>query len=160
MSRTQYLNKERRINVFWVSGFMTLLEGIQCNYKGKSATWIRSMIISMEAFLNCELQGIDDKERRTIINLIDQFEPRLVPRNNLTKAETVQADPEDIWDLAEYAMEYCERCPGNFDECRLRELSLRLSIPPLVENGPCQYWRENCRLDTAATVPDKLRLAK
>jgi len=160
MSRTQYLNKERRINVFWVSGFMTLLEGIQDNYKGKSATWIRSMIISMQAFLDCELQGIDDKERRTIINLIDQFEPRLVPRNNLTKAETMQADPEDIWDLAEYAMEYCDRCPGNFGECRLRELSLRLSIAPLVETGPCQYWRESCKLDVNATVPDKLRLVK
>jgi hypothetical protein len=29
-----------------------------------------------------------------------------------------------------------------------------------IETGPCQYWRENCRLDTAATVPDRLKLAK
>ena len=89
MSRTQYLNKERRINVFWVSGFMTLLESIQDKYKGKSEGWIRSMIISMQAFLDVELKGIDAKERRTIINLIDQFEPRLVPRNALTKNETM-----------------------------------------------------------------------
>ena len=158
--RTQYLNKARRNMVFWVAGFNSLMERELANYKGKQAGWIKSIMISLGAFLDVELTGIDDKERRTIVNLIDQFEPRLVPRNTLTKTETVQADPEDIWDLAEYAMEYCDRCPGNFGECRLRELSLRLSIPPLVETGPCQYWRENCRLDTAATVPDKLRLAK
>lgn len=139
----KYLNRDKKEMVYWVAALAHFFGKRTDHYQGKSLTWLNSMLISFEAFLKTELNGVDETDLRAIDNMIRRCTPELVENNFFTKKESpkIEVYQSDLFDLAEYALEYCNNCKGDYGNCKLRKIMLRSGVPPYVEKGPCQYWR-------------------
>ena len=142
MAKSRYLNADRREDVYWAGALQGYLESKTKYYNGEALKWLRSTLFSLECFLRVVLDGIEPKEKRSILNMIEDLTPT-IQVNKLAREgpEFVTVDADTLYDFGEFALEYCKHCKGDYDTCRLRELALKVGIPPLVEIGPCQYFR-------------------
>jgi len=53
---------------------------------------------------------------------------------------------DDIYEVAEKAVDSeCKGCHGN-PECRMRDIMLRLRVPPSRDNGACPYANAVCEV--------------
>jgi len=144
MAKSKYLNAQKREDVYWAGALQGYLESKTKHYDGEALKWLNSTLLSLECFLRSVLEGIEPKEKRAIENMVKDLTP-VIQVNRLAKQsqETVTVDADTLYDFGEFALEFCLKCEGNYDTCRLRELALAVGIPPLVENGKCQYERND-----------------
>lgn len=141
-AKSRYLNADRREDIYWAGALSGYLESKTKHYDGEALKWLNSTLLSLECFLRSVLDGIEPKEKRAIENMIDDLTPT-IQVNKLAREgpEFVTIDANTLYDFGEFALEMCLHCEGDYDTCRLRELALKVGIPPLVEIGPCQYYR-------------------
>lgn len=138
-----YVNANRREVIYWAAAMQQYFENQVTHYSKKSFTWLNSTIISLDNFLKEEMRGVEKEELRAILNLIRRVSPQLKSDSlSANKTQSIRIDQNIVFDFAEYALEYCINCQENPLDCKLRGLALKLGVPPYVESGPCQYWRE------------------
>lgn len=164
----KYMNAKRREGVYWAAVLYEFYKNNREYYQGDSLKWLDSILISLDQFMATEYKGVDAKELRAMKNIIKQTEPRLVMERKFTPEDnTVRVMVDEVNDFAEYALEYCmsaelmrqikcmtrasdikkllaqhPNCPKcQPDSCTLRELALKMGIPGLIEQGPCQFYR-------------------
>lgn len=138
-----YVNANRREVIYWAAAMQQYFENQVTHYSKKSFTWLNSTIISLDNFLKEEMRGVEKEELRAILNLIRRVSPQLKSDSlSANKTQSIRIDQNIVFDFAEYALEYCVNCQENPLDCKLRGLALKLGVPPYVESGPCQYWRE------------------
>lgn len=143
-AKSKYLNARQREDVYWAGALYGYLETKTQYYDKEALKWLNSTLLSLECFLSTVLDGIETKERRAIENMIEDLTPTIqVNRLNQTGKEFVTVDANTLYDFGEFALEFCKHCEGNYDTCKLRQLALKVGIPPYVDIGPCQYWRED-----------------
>lgn len=138
-----YINSNRREVIYWAAAMQQYFNNQKEHYSKKSLTWLNSITISLDNFLQVELKGAEQNEMRAILNLIKRVTPKLIVDSLVTEdTQAIKVNRDMVFDFAEYALEYCVNCKENPAECKLRKLALGLGVPPYVESGPCQYWRK------------------
>ena len=142
MAKSRYLNANRREDVYWAGALSGYLVSKTPYYSGEALKWLNTTLLSLECFLKAILKGIEPKEKQAIESMVKDLTPVIqVDRFAKTGLEFVTVDADTLYDFGEFALEYCHHCEGNYNTCKLRELALKVGIPPLVEIGPCQYYR-------------------
>ena len=115
------------------------------------------------------MDGICPKEGNAIIQMAKRVNPMLVASDFTETEDKIIVDADDYYKLAELSLEICKfssivkqvnkmtnatkikaylkenfKCPECKDpeSCPARKVFLKFLIPPLTEEGPCQYIRD------------------
>ena len=166
-----YRSPEQRETIIWLCSLREKMEQETEHWKSNKRKLIATEIIpQLEKWCGLLMEGINNKEGQAIIQLARRVRPVLIAtdftRDELD--ETLTASSDDIYDLAELALEHCrynvmvrdirkmtnavkikQYLKDNFkcsdcddpEECKYRKVFLNFLVPALTEDGKCQYWR-------------------
>jgi hypothetical protein len=90
---------------------------------------------------------VDAKEATAVLNFSRTVRPILytdqLHAKDAPAKDIVKCNSDDIFGLAEYALEWCVgNCKKDYDTCQLREHLRNLQVPPWNEKLKCEYERE------------------
>jgi len=131
-----YLNRQEKLNIIAICGFAEWLETYIGHVKDKE---IRKYLRTARTYLNKawqrRLDMIDSySNAMNLIKMAKQYEmefrPKLAPDSKYNK--------NDIYALAEYAMNTCLTCMDKDNQCELRRLLAKLEIEP-TGGKECPY---------------------
>lgn len=140
----RYLNAEKREDLLWISVLYARMMDSRGYYSGEEGKWLDSILLSIEVFIRTIGKKFDPTEERAIWNMLKQVHPSLYIYPQYGEGDKrISVNPELIYDLAEDALQNClHECEEEPKTCARRKRFLDLGIPPLIEQGPCQYWRK------------------
>ena len=134
-----YLNRQEKLNIIAICGFAEWLETYIGHVKDKE---IRKYLRTARTYLNKawqrRLDMIDSySNAMNLIKMAKQYEmefrPKLAPDSKYNK--------NDIYALAEYAMNTCLTCMDKENQCELRRLLAKLEIEPTgAKECPYDVW--------------------
>lgn len=131
-----YLNRQEKLNIIAICGFAEWLESYIEHVKDKD---IRKYLKTAQTYLNKSwqkrLDNIDSySNAMSLIRMAKQYEmefrPKLAPDSKYNK--------NDIYALAEYAMNTCLTCMDKENQRELRRLLAKLEIEP-TGGKECPY---------------------
>ena len=168
--RSRHLNSAQRELIIWLCSLKDKLEENTRYYKPVEQKEMQSLVKDIENMMLLLMDGIDPKEGNALINASKRVIPTLIINNfhSRKKEDVISVNADDVYDLAEYALEYCKfsgmvrdifkmtnakkihaylkenfRRPGeDYKTCKLRKLLLKLLVPGISENGCCEYIRD------------------
>ena len=164
----KYLNADQRETVIWVHSLMLKLinDGVYWNSKGKRL--LNKQAKLLEELTLGLLDGIDTKDGKMVVKLAEKVKPILIVEDLSETEDKITVDADHYYTLAEHALEFCKfqqiiadikkmtnakkikehlkesyKCEDCNDPstCQLRQVLLHFQVPPLAEEGKCQYWR-------------------
>jgi hypothetical protein len=143
----KHLKQEKRELLYWATALQDIFKLSRQYYKGKELTWLDSVILSCDAFARAMFEGVDAKEATAVLNFSRTVRPILytdqLHANDAPAKDIVKCNSDDIFGIAEYALEYCVgNCKKDYDTCQLREHLRNLQVPPWNEKLKCEYERE------------------
>ena len=165
----KYRTPEQREAIIWlVAAKDKLLEYVD-EWPSAQRNLVRGEIVpALENWATKLMDGISPKEGKAIIDMAARVNPMLIATDFTVTDDTIKVDVDDYYALAELALEYCRfsalvaeaskmtnakvikqhlkrsfKCQECRDpeNCTARQVFLRFLVPPLAEDGPCQYYR-------------------
>jgi len=134
-----YLNREEKLNIIAICGFAEWLENYITHVKDKDiAKYLKMARTYLNKAWQKRLDSIDSySNAMSLIKMAKQYEmefrPKLAPDSKYNK--------NDIYALAEYAMNTCLTCMDKENQCELRRLLAKLEIEPTgAKECPYDVW--------------------
>ena len=166
----KYLTVEQRETIIWIVELADKLENDAAFWKKDQREILQEMSNYLKDKAVELMDGISRIEGNAVIKLAKRVRPALMVYD-FTGKETedkITVDADHYYTLAEHSLEFCkfthivseinkmtnakkikEYLKENFkyqdcknpETCGLRQVLLHFLVPPLTEEGKCQYWR-------------------
>ena len=164
----RYLNADQRETIVWINALMVKLSGDGVYWNSRGKRLLNAQVKLLEQLTLDLIEDIDPKDGRAVIRLSEEVTPILKVDDFSTTDNTITVDANHYYALAEHALEFCKfqqiiadikkmtnakkikehlkesyKCEDCNDPstCQLRQVLLHFQVPPLAEEGKCQYWR-------------------
>jgi hypothetical protein len=149
-----YLNRAEKDTALALAAFVAMMDD-KIDYWAKSGTWPLTIIAEaeaakahIEAALDIMFNDLDQAERAKIIKgiaameVVVKYKEDAIREYNRIKAleEVTPVDTEDLYTIAEAALETCNGCDRDGQECNLRRILVKYDVPVFDENAQgCPY---------------------
>jgi len=151
-----YLNKEMQAIVTIMRAFCMKLSDITKSLEERGYEFEADHVDVASRFLAVAVEdfrmNLDKKERAAYERGYSHNEVTIIsPNENRFEPEclddiTCNVATDDLYELAELAIEAgCKGCHGK-PECRAKDIMLRLRVPPSRDNGKCPYSNAVCEV--------------
>jgi len=165
----KYRTPEQRESIIWLVAVKDKLAEYAGEWPSSKRKLIASEIVpQLEEWAVQLLEDIVPKEGNAIIEMSKRVHPILIASDFTRTDDKITVDADDYYKLVEHALEYCrfsamvqqinkmtnatkikQHIKDNFkcqechepSTCQLRQVLLTFLVPPLTDDGPCQYFR-------------------